>query len=297
MKKLLLPIILAIGILLGLVACKESNIKNSNEFFSDEIDNMSYQALSSIKLLESKTEIKNAKRAQNLSNTNDVEVTEKEVIDRYLEMMNELLDTNGGFSSKTLVSDKVEYQNLVEITTKNLQGELTTYSLYYNETSVKQEIDDDDDEVEITKTIEGIAIVGGTEYKLVGKIEEESERDETENESYFKIIEDERNYVIVKEEVEQEFNEYEHEYKYEVITNGVKTNSVSFELEKENGKLKIKMKESSNTKTSYEFKIEEVDNVKYIKIKVLEGKTQKNIRVRVVYDITTSTYTYEYKYI
>lgn len=295
MKKLLLPIILAIGILLGLVACKESNIKNSNEFFSDEIDNMSYQALSSIKLLESKTEIKNAKRAQNLSNTNDVEVTEKEVIDRYLEMMNELLDTNGGFSSKTLVSDKVEYQNLVEITTKNLQGELTTYSLYYNETSVKQEIDDDDDEVEITKTIEGIAIVGGTEYKLVGKIEEESERDETENESYFKIIEDERNYVIVKEEVEQEFNEYE--YKYEVITNGVKTNSVSFELEKENGKLKIKMKESSNTKTSYEFKIEEVDNVKYIKIKVLEGKTQKNIRVRVVYDITTSTYTYEYKYI
>ena len=297
MKKLLLPIILAIGILLGLVACKELNKENSKEFFNNEIDNISYQALSSIKLLESKTEIKKAKRAQNLSGTNDVEVTEKEVIDRYLEMMNELLDTNGGFSSKTLVSDKVEYQNLVEITTKNLQGELTTYSLYYNETSVKQEIDDDDDEIEITKTIEGIAVVNGTEYKLVGKIEEESEKDETENESYFKIIEDERNYVIVKEEVEQEANEYEHEYKYEVITNGVKTNSLSFELEKENGKLKIKMKESSDTKTSYEFKIEEVGTIKYIKIKVLEGKTEKNIRVRVVYDITTSTYTYEYKYI
>lgn len=295
MKKLLLPVILAIGILLGLVACKVVDKNNQKEFFDNNIDNMSYQALSSIKLLESKEEVRRQKRLNNNTQTSNVEVTEKEVIDKYLEMMNELLNTNGGFSSEVLESDKTEYTTLVKISTKNLQGEVTIYNLYYNETIIEEEVEED--ELEITKSIEGIAIVGDKEYKLIGKIEEETETDETENETTFKIIEDDKNYVIVKEEIEQEKNEYEHEYKYEVISNGKKINSVSFELEKENNKLKIKIKETTNIKTSYEFKIEEKNNIKYIKVKVYDGKTEKNIRIRVIFDTTTSTYTYEYKYI
>ncbi len=308
MKKVLLTITMIIAVACVLIACtnKKDTNKNGVDRFDSPVENISYQALSSIKMMEAKNEFNTMKRLsqRNLS-TEEEAVIEKAVIDKYLAMMNELLDTNGGMSSKVLTSDKPEYTNLIEITTKNLQGEVMTYSLYYNEikTNVETDIDDDDDddndkdEVETSKIIQGIAIAGEVEYRLEGKIEEEQETGETESEAYFKLIQDENNYVIVTEEFEQEENEYEHEYRYEITSNGVKVSSVTFELEQEDNELSIKLKEKSNERKVYEFKVEEVKGVKYIKIKVMEGNSVKHIRVRVIYDVATETYTYEYKYV
>lgn len=312
MKKVLLTITMIIAVACVLIACtnKKDTNKNGVDRFDSPVENISYQALSSIKMMEAKNEFNTMKRLsqRNLS-TEEEAVTEKAVVDKYLAMMNELLDTNGGMSSKVLTSDKPEYTNLIEITTKNLQGEEMKYSLYYNEiaANVQDDIDDDDDdidddkddqdEVETSKIIQGIAIAGEVEYRLEGKIEEEQETGETESEAFFKLIQDENNYVIVTEEFEQEANEYEHEYRYEITANGVKVNSVTFELEQEDNELSIKLKEKSNERKVYEFKVEEVKGVKYIKIKVMEGNSVKHIRVRVIYDVATETYTYEYKYV
>ncbi len=306
MKKVLLTITMIIAIACVLVACGKNKNNGREDRFDNPVENISYQALSSIKMMEAKNEFNTMKRLsqRNLS-TEEEAVIEKAVIDKYLAMMNELLDTNGGMSSKVLTSDKPEYTNLIEITTKNLQGEVMTYSLYYNEikTNVETDIDDDDDddndkdEVETTKIIEGIAIAGEVEYRLEGKIEEEQETGETESEAYFKLIQDENNFVIVTEEFEQEENEYEHEYRYEITSNGVKVSSVTFELEQEKDELSIKLKEKGSENKIYEFKVEEVKGIKYIKIKVIEGTSVKHIRVRVIYDAATNTYSYEYKYV
>lgn len=286
MKKVLLPIILAISII-TLLACTKQN--QSNDRFNNEIDNMSYQALSSIKLLETKNKTTNKKLQ------NKTQVTEKETIDKYLDLMNELLSTNGGINIKETISDKDEYSKKITITTNTIQGDTSQYLLYYNET--KTQTKEEKDEIETITKIEGIAISNTKEYRLIGQIKEEKEKDETELETYYKIIEDEQNYIIVKEEFEQEENEYEQEYKYEIYQNGKKTNSVTFEIEQEKNEQKIKLKESSNIKIIYEFEIEEINKTKYIKIKVFDGTTYKYIKVRLVYDLSTNDYTYEYDYI
>lgn len=286
MKKVLLPIILAISII-TLLACTKQN--QSNDRFNNEIDNMSYQALSSIKLLETKN------KATNKKLQNKEQVTEKETIDKYLDLMNELLSTNGGINIKETTSDKEQYSKKITITTNTIQGDTSQYLLYYNET--KTQTKEEKDEIETITKIEGIAISNTNEYRLIGQIKEEKEKNEIELETYYKIIEDEQNYVIVKEEFEQEENEYEQEFKYEIYQNGTKTNSVTFEIEQEKNEQKIKLKESSNIKTIYEFEIEEINKAKYIKIKVFDGKIYKYIKVRVVYDLSTNVYTYEYDYI
>ena len=260
---------------------------------------MSYQALSSIKMLETKEEYNTVKRLSN--QVANQEVVEKEVINKYLGLMQELLNDNGGFKTETKVSDKPEYTYLVEITTKNFQNQTIVYSLYYNETSskIETEIDEDDltEETEIEKRISGIALVGEKEFILEGIIKEEKENDEIESESIFKIIEDKNNYVIVQEETETEQNEYTHEYKYTIVSNGKKVNEVEFELEQENDELSVELKEvSNNTKTSYKFKVKEEKGYKYIKVEVKEGKDVTNIKVRLILNTETNTYTYEYKY-
>lgn len=299
MKKVFLTLILTIGAVLIFTSCKKKQ-KIKTDRFDDQTINMSYQALSSIKMLETKEEYNTVKRLSN--RVANQEVVEKEVINKYLGLMQELLNDNGGFKTETKVSDKPEYSNLVEITTRNFQNQTVVYSLYYNEISseIKTEIDEDDltEEIEVEKRISGIAIVGEKEFILEGIVKEEKENDEVENESIFKIIEDENNYVIVQEETETEQNEYTHEYKYIIVSNGKKVNEVEFELEQENGELSIKLKEvSNNTKTSYKFKVKEEKGYKYIKVEVKEGNNVTNIKVRLVLNTETNTYTYEYKYI
>ena len=127
MKKVFLTLILTIGAVLIFTSCtKKQKIKTDR--FDDQTINMSYQALSSIKMLETKEEYTTVKRLSN--RVANQEVVEKEVIDKYLGLMQELLNDNGGFKTETKVSDKPEYSNLVEITTRNFQNQTVVYSLY-----------------------------------------------------------------------------------------------------------------------------------------------------------------------
>lgn len=299
MKKIMLTLIAVLALCATLSACTKKKGDKVIDRLEGLQNNMSYQAVSSIKMLEIKEEFNTAKKLAGTTLLNQETVSEKEVIEKYLAMMEELMGNNGGISIVTQTSDKPEYENMIVVTTKNLQDEETIYSLYYNETIVNEiDDDDDDDEVEEVKIITGIALANGKEYTLEGKTKIETEKDESEKESSFKIIEDKNNYVIIEEEFEQELNESEHEYKYVVVSNGKKVSELEFELEQENGELSVEVKEmTKDAKTSYKFKVIENGNNKYIKVEIKNGTKTTKIKARIVYDTETNTYKYDYKYI
>lgn len=292
MKKFLLLVVMTFALMLVGTGCIE---RAKSDRFDTVSDNMSYQALSSIKLLESKDKFSSMSKMNN----EETIVVEKEEVEKYLNLMEELLSENGGMHSETLTSDKAEYSEYIRITTKDLQGNEEVYNLYFNQELIEDHDDDDDDnEIEEEYKITGICISGEVTYQLEGKIEKEQDKEEVENESYFKIIQDKDNYIIVKEEFEQEKNESEHKFKYEIVINGKKVETVSFELEEENGKLSIEVKESKNgSKTSYKFKEYKEGQNKFIKIQVKEGTTIKNIVVKAIYNTETNEYVYDYKYV
>ena len=222
MKKIMLTLIAVLALCATLSACTKKKGDKVIDRLEGLQNNMSYQAVSSIKMLEIKEEFNTAKNLSGTTLLNQETVSEKEVIEKYLAMMEELMGNNGGINIVSQTSDKPEYENMVVVTTKNLQDEETIYSLYYNETIINEldDDDDDDDEAKEVKKITGIALANGKEYTLEGKTEVETERDESEKETYFKIIEDKNNYVIVEEEFDHELNELEREYKYVVVSNG-----------------------------------------------------------------------------
>lgn len=292
MKKTLFTLILIFTLLIT-VSCANSEKanENSNNFFDNETNIMSYQTLSSIKLLELN---ENNITKRRLPNNNDV--TEKNDIEKYIQMMEELLNGNHGFKIAPKTSDKENYTNFIEIKTSNFYNEEIVYSLYYNEETYSEEVDED--KIEIVKIIKGIAISNGKEFTLEGKITEEKENDEVETESVYKIIEDKDNYVIVSLEKEDEDNEIEHDYKYVVVKNGKKVNELKFEFEQEKEEISIKLTETNNNeKKSYKFKCIEENNIKYIKIEVREGTSKKIIKVRMIYDTEKNKYSYDYKYV
>ena len=297
MKKNIFTLLLIISTFMFLTACNKKEHTKTDKF-DDVTINMSYQTLSSIKMLEMTEETSAVKKLSRVMSESDV--AEKEVIDKYLNMMEELLHDTGGFKTVVKKSDKTDYEHLIEITTRNLGNDNIVYSLYYNEKEVKefQEIDDDEIETTTIKQIEGVAITNDKEYTLEGLITQKNENDETETESKFKIIENDNNYVLVSEEVEQEMNEYEHEYKYIVVNNGKKINEVELEIENENNETSIEVREiSKDRKLSYKFKKIEEKGSKFFKIEVKNGTEITKIKVRAILDVNTNTYKYEYKYI
>ena len=202
MKKLILTLIAIVTLFTTLTACT-NNEKKDIDRLDGLKNNMSYQAVSSIKMLEIKEKFNDINRLSLHTLLDSKDVAEKEEIEKYLAMMEELMASNGGIDIVSEPSDKEEYNNKITITTKNLQNEEAVYLLYYNETVISEVEDDEDGDVEEVKKITGIAISNGKEYILEGETEIETENDEKEKETYFKIIEDENNYVLVKEEFEQ----------------------------------------------------------------------------------------------
>lgn len=297
MKKLILTLIAIVTLFTTLTACT-NNEKKDIDRLDGLKNNMSYQAVSSIKMLEIKEKFNDINRLSLHTLLDSKDVAEKEEIEKYLAMMEELMASNGGIDIVSEPSDKEEYNNKITITTKNLQNEEAVYLLYYNETVISEVEDDEDGDVEEVKKITGIAMSNGKEYILEGETEIETENDEKEKETYFKIIEDENNYVLVKEEFEQELNESEHEYKYVVVSDGKKVSELEFSFEQELGEISVEVKEvTKDNKTSYKFKVVKDGNNKYIKIEIKEGSKTTKIKARVVYDTVTNTYKYDYKYI
>ena len=110
------------------------------------------------------------------------------------------------YSSNIFESDKEEYQTKEIITYSSAEEENLEVILYYN---TKEEIEQDEEEVEQETTRAGLLIKDETTYKFKTKVENEQEENEVENEEKFILYtsEDEKSYIKSARSEEVEDNE------------------------------------------------------------------------------------------
>ena len=143
------------------------------------------------------------------------------------------------YSSNIVESDKEEYQTKEIITYSSAEEENLEVILYYN---TKEEIEQDEEEVEQETTRAGLLIKDETTYKFKTKVENEQEENEVENEEKFILYtsEDEKSYIKSTRSEEVEDKEKEVKYSYEIVENNKKVEEFSFKQEVEDNKEKIK---------------------------------------------------------
>ena len=139
--------------------------------------------------------------------TADPELTE---LDGYMELVGTLL-SDGGFRCVTEESDRAEYTEKTTVSYTDINGERSEYVMYYNELLIPDDDDDDDDrdEIEEEYAIDGVMVIGGTDYPIRGERSFEQEGFETEAETEFRVTLGEDRYLYVEQGYEDEGDEYE----------------------------------------------------------------------------------------
>lgn len=194
---------------------------------------------------------------------------------------------NGGVvKSEVTVSDREGYAFTYTLTARDIDGEETVYVFYYNSTEKVNDKEDDSDEKKEDKQkeketeilMEGIVVIGETEYSMRG--EQSVKNDETEVE--FKVMVDESNYVII----EQETSDNEQEYEYTMYKNREKVFSTSVEYETEEDgetELKFKTKTSDGKDVVYKYEFFTDEKGSFVEIKT----ENQSFEAKVLIAITT----------
>lgn len=220
------------------------------------------------------------------------EITE-ELIDEihsYLEVFDSLLaNDNKPVITDDEESDLEEYEFKKTITTTDINNHQQTFIIYYNETAVKEDLDDNDELKKVEISLEGILVMGDNTYEVIG--EQEIKEDEMEFEFEAKI--DQHNYVWIEQETEAT----ESDFKYTICVDGIKE-TFRVKLENEDNETHFKIKTKSETDSyEYSFKKETIDNYELIKIKIKSEAISLNIHLKAHTDPETNEVTYEYKYV
>lgn len=274
----------------GLTSCGENNDSNLTSLTTDE-GIMAFSALSSAQVLsEDNTIDTNEVKLSTLSTTVEDQTTTEgtseedlDVVNKYLLMMETLLVDNGPLVLSNGESDLEGYETKAIFSAKDLVGNTTEYTIYYNQELKETKDLDDDDEVEYSLT--GIAIINEVEYELIGN--KEVEDDELELKISIKL--DDNNYVVIKQEIEDD----ETELAYTIIKDGKKQSTIKIEIE--NNELKMKLKNHGNgSNEDYTFKKVIVDGVTYIKISYKTNGQKVDVKVKTYIDETTGEVIYEY---
>lgn len=155
-----------------------------------------------------------------------------------------------------------------------------TAKMYYKEvnTVTETEIDDGEEETEVSTTLSGVMVFDGKEFDVTGKKEIETEGNEKETSIEFttKSKANPLNYVKIKQSVEVENGAQEVEYEYEIYENGEKAREFKLEVEDENGKTEVSFKmEIENVPEETEYKIIKGDVDGKFKIKYEKGKEKR----------------------
>lgn len=302
MKKIFNAVILVVA-LAALVGCSTTN--NTGDLFNNTDDVYAFEAVSSMSLL--KTMDANSSQPLNVKPNSYIftnlgysdEVTEEEIneINKYLGIMEQMLADDEPIAVVEEVSDRTEFTNKLVISTKDINLNVHTYTLYYNEVVLNEKIDDEEtdekeavekeNDAEQESSLEGIMVIGDKEYTVNGK--KEIEEDEMKVEFTSKIDDD--NWVKVVQKTEEDETKFE----YSISEAGVvSVTEMKFEKEDNETKLKLQFTQGDN-ENEYEFKIEEEDGEKVIKIKISDGTTNLEVKVFLVEDAETGEVTYEYR--
>jgi len=177
-----------------------------------------------------------------------------------------------------------EYPFVMTVTVGNTG---ITAKMYYKEvnTVTETEIDDGEEETEVSTTLSGVMVFDGKEFEVSGKKEIETEGNEKETSIEFttKSKANPLNYVKIKQSVEVENGAQEVEYEYEIYENGEKAREFKLEIEDENGKTEVTFKmEIENAPEETEYKIIKGDVDGKFKIKYEKGKEKGFITVESV---------------
>lgn len=197
--------------------------------------------------------------------------------------------SGGGITQTVEKNEDVEglYKDYPFVMTVTVGNTGISAKMYYREvnTVTKTEIDDGEEETEVSTTLSGVMVFGDQKFDVTGKKEIETEGNEKETSIEFttKSRENPLNYVKIKQSVEVENGAQEVEYEYEIYENGEKAREFKLEIEDENGKTEVSFKmEIENVPEETEYKIIKGDVDGKFKIKYEKGKEKGFITVEAV---------------
>lgn len=205
-----------------------------------------------------------------------------------LNMFDDIL-AGGGITQTVEKNEDVEglYKDYPFVMTVTVGNTGITAKMYYKEvnTVTKTEIDDGEEETEVSTTLSGVMVFDDKVFDVTGKKEIETEGNEKETSIEFttKSKANPLNYVKIKQSVEVENGAQEVEYEYEIYENGEKAREFKLEVEDENGKTEVSFKmEIENVPEETEYKIIKGDVDGKFKIKYEKGKEKGFITVEAV---------------
>lgn len=205
-----------------------------------------------------------------------------------LNMFDDIL-AGGGISQNVAENtDKDgEFKDYPFVMTVTVGNTGITAKMYYKEvnTVTETEIDDGEEETEVSTTLSGVMVFRDQKFEVTGKKEIETEGNEKETSIEFTTYSNTnpRNFVKIKQSVEVENGAQEVEYEYEIYENGEKAREFKLEVEDENGKTEVSFKmEIENVPEETEYKIIKGDVDGKFKIKYEKGKEKGFITVEAV---------------
>lgn len=205
-----------------------------------------------------------------------------------LKMFDDVI-SGGGITQTVEKNEDVEglYKDYPFVMTVTVGNTGITAKMYYKEvnTVTKTEIDDGEEETEVSTTLSGVMVFDDKVFDVTGKKEIETEGNEKETSIEFttKSKANPLNYVKIKQSVEVENGAQEVEYEYEIYENGEKAREFKLEVEDENGKTEVSFKmEIENVPEETEYKIIKGDVDGKFKIKYEKGKEKGFITVEAV---------------
>lgn len=205
-----------------------------------------------------------------------------------LKMFDDII-SGGGITQTVEKNEDVEglYKDYPFVMTVTVGNTGITAKMYYKEvnTVTETEIDDGEEETEVSTTLSGVMVFDDKVFDVTGKKEIETEGNETETSIEFttKSKANPLNYVKIKQSVEVENGAQEVEYEYEIYENGEKAREFKLEIEDENGKTEVSFKmEIENAPEETEYKIIKGDVDGKFKIKYEKGKEKGFITVEAV---------------
>lgn len=263
------------------------------------------------------------------------------VLEKYLLMVETFLNSSAPLNVVTAASDRVGYDFMSTYETKNILGEIVSYTIYFNEIEIVDEVEtedptetedetetedpvetedpieteeetnpvgrrdrrgernhdhddlfDDEDDDQIETELEGLLIVNGVEYTLLGRREVEG----NETEYKFVALIDEFNFIRISYESEDN----EQKFRFVQMTDGVIVNRTNIKVEDEDGESKVMLTYQTETmEARYSFKY--ADNEDYdlfIKYEIDENGAEIErgmIKITINVDEITGETTYSYQ--
>ncbi len=173
-------------------------------------------------------------------------------LDGYLPLAEGLLDGTALANAPQTHADAAygAYQWKLTVSYPNGLGGYQTYVMYYNAEMLGSDVADDG--VEQEYNLDGVLVVNGINYAVKGEHEaeyEEGEDAEIEYETSFTVFKENKPYIKMEWEFEQENAETEKSLLYRYYNNGVAVKTVKAEYENEGGKTQAMLVATENGET------------------------------------------------